>query len=113
MDLKQFVKDVILEVMRGVNEAADNVREAHTAEAFRGAVNPRSEAATRGIEFDVAITVSRKTGTELGVRVPVLSAISGVDHGEQQTSHAKFSVRVAFTSQPVGNEYCSRPGICV
>ena len=29
MDLEQFVKDVILEVMRAVNEAADNVREAH------------------------------------------------------------------------------------
>ena len=62
MDLKEFVKDVILKVIRGVNEAADNVREAHSAEALRGAVNPRSKAATSDIEFDVAITVSRNTG---------------------------------------------------
>ena len=66
MDLKEFVRDVILEVIRGVNEAADNVREAHSAEALRGAVNPQSRAATRDIEFDVAITVSRETGAKLG-----------------------------------------------
>ena len=55
LDLKKFVKDVILEVIRGVNEAADNVREAHSAEALRGAVNPRSDAATRDIEFDASL----------------------------------------------------------
>lgn len=105
MDLKEFVRDVVLEVIRGVNEAADIVREAHSAEALRGAVNPQSKAATRDIEFDVAITVSRKTGAELGVRVPVLSAGGGIDRGEQRTSRVKFSVPVAFASQPVGSEY--------
>ena len=105
MDLKKFVKDVILEVIRGVNEAADNVREAHSAEALRGAVNPRSDAATRDIEFDVALTVSRKQGAKLGIRVPVVSADGSVDHGEQRTNRVKFSVPVAFASQPVGSEY--------
>ena len=65
MDLKEFVKDVILEVIRGVNEAADSVRKAHSVEVLRGAVNPRSKAGRREIEFDFAITVSRKSEVEL------------------------------------------------
>ena len=105
MDLKKFVNDVILEVIWGVNEAAENVKKAHSAEGLRGIVNPQSDGATTDIEFDVAITVSRKKGAKLGIRVPVVSADGGVDHGEQRTSRVKFSVPIAFASQPVGSEY--------
>ena len=105
MDLREFVQDVLFEIIGGVNEAADKVRVAHTSTRLRGAVNPRSKAATSDVEFDVALTVSMKNEAELGVRVPVLDAGGSRERTEQLTSRVKFTVPIAFASQPVGEEH--------
>ena len=107
MDLREFVQDVLFDIIEGVHEAADRVRDAHTARELRGAVNPRSNSATRDVEFDVALTVSKKNDAELGVRVPLLSAGGNRERTEQLTSRVKFTVPIAFASQPVGDEYIS------
>lgn len=107
MELREFIQDVLFEIIEGVNETADKVRAAHTSKNLRGAVNPRSGASTNDVEFDVALTVSKKNDTELGIRVPLLSAGGSSERTEQQTSRVKFTVPIAFASQPVGEEYIS------
>ena len=105
MALREFVRDVLFDIIGGVNEAADKVRVAHTSKNLRGAVNPRSSAATSDVEFDVALTVSKTSEAELGVRVPTLNAGGSKERTEQVTSRVKFTVPIAFASQPVGEEH--------
>lgn len=106
MDLTDFVRDVLYEIIYGVNEAAQKVRDAHTSELLRGVVNPHSNAETKDVEFDVALTVTTKGGAKLGVQVPFVGTGEGsAERLEQQTSRVRFSVPIAFASQPVGKEF--------
>jgi hypothetical protein len=105
MDLREFVKDTILEVIRGVHAAADSIREAHSAEGLRGAVIQPADATTSGIEFDVAVTVSGEAEAGLGLRVPLFIAGASTKLGEQRTNRISFTVPVAFAAQPVGPEH--------
>ena len=105
MDLREFVQDVLCEIIDGVHEAAERVRDAHTSKELRGAVNPRSNAATKDVEFDVVLTVTTTKGAKLGVQVPYVGGGGSMESAEQQTSRVRFSVPIAFASQPVGPEY--------
>lgn len=106
MDLTDFVRDVLYEIIDGVNEAAQKVRRAHTSDHLRGVVNPHSNAETKDVEFDVALTVTTKGDAKLGVQVPFVGAGEGsAERVEQQTSRVRFSVPIAFASQPAGKEF--------
>ena len=111
MDLREFVRDVLLDIVRGVHEAADTVKTEHESGDRRGAINPMSEANTNDVEFDVVISVSTSLGGGLNVSVPIIEAGFGgsADHAKQRTSRVKFSVPVAFASQPVGKEFTYVP----
>ena len=107
MNLKDFVRDALLDVITGVHEAAESVRTRHGGgqDALRGAVNPKSAGATNEVEFDLAVTVSRTGEGSGSVRVLVFGAEGKILKKTESLNRIKFAVPVAFASQPVGEEH--------
>ena len=104
MGLRKFVQDVLVEVITGVHEAAEHVRTQHVADlGLRGAVNTEEERSE--VQFDVAVTVSYGGKGEVGLHVPFVGSKGEVSAAKQSVNRVKFSVPVAFASQPVGPEY--------
>jgi hypothetical protein len=86
MDLKEFVKNVLLEV----NEAVDEAGEATSREIRFTQTN-----SARTIEFDVAVTASKETAGEGKAGVKVLTFIDAGGKIAQQTTNSTVS-RVQF-----------------
>lgn len=104
MGLQSFVRDALVEIIVGVDEAAKRVRMEHVGPtSVRGAVNAGETASE--VEFDVSVTVSHSGTGEVGLRVPYFTAGGKVSAGEETINRLKFAVPVAFASQPVGPEY--------
>ena len=108
MDLREFVSSVLLDIVSGVHDAAYKVREEHTY-GLRAAINPKSGGRTSDVEFEVAVAASQTGQVGLGVKVPFLDASAGGEIANERTSRIRFSVPVAFASQPVGSEYITAP----
>ena len=113
MQLDEFVKNTLEQIITGV-------REAQKAVAGHGAaVNPGVRSTPTGrmvhetgtilqdVEFDVALTVTEtdKSGAGLRVGVPWIGGQveGGSNRQHSEVSRIKFVVRVAFPKQPAGN----------
>ena len=111
MNLREFIHDTLMDILRGVHDTALGVKREHEEpDPLLGVVNPGlfEFNRTNDIKFDVALVVSKTKGGKIGVRVPALSASGESDRTVQHTSRVKFSVPVAFASQPVsGYKYTS------
>ena len=106
MGLQQFVRDALVEVISGVHEAAEQVREKHVGSpSLRGAINPEHGRGVSDVQFEVAVTVSSGKKGGMGLRVPYISASGELSATEQAVNRIRFSVPVAFASQPVDAEY--------
>ena len=108
MDLRDFVSSVLLDVVSGVHDAAHKVREEHSY-GLRAAINPKSGGRTSNVEFEVAIAASQSGQVGLGVKVPFLEMGGASEVAKERTSRIRFSVPVAFASQPVGSDYTTAP----
>jgi hypothetical protein len=114
MDLKDFVKDVILDVTNAVKECQDEVNNgAIVSPAYRGTENAhRPESGVLKIsyiDFEVAVTVDSTTEVsgEAKGRIKVLSSFLGgkVSEDNKETnghvSKVKFSIPVVYPTPSV------------
>ena len=110
VSLKEFVKESLLELVLGVAAAQSELPEGaqinptgmRSSSSNTGGLvlSPRGEAGTL-VEFDVAVTATKKEGTEGGVGVffaPMsLGARGKRDAEEMVTSRMKFTVPVFYS----------------
>lgn len=103
MQLDEFVKTTILQVIKGVKDAQVEAIE------FGAIVNPRAngglgEQTATDVSFDVALSVTGTSAEEMGGRVAIASIINfggkatGSD-SRQETSRIQFSVAVALPTE--------------
>lgn len=119
MKLEDFVSETILQITRGVQKAQPGVKESG------GLLNPYmrtvgrelsiGQAEGRGgevvslIEYDVALTVDEKSGTQGGIGVVAgmftLGSKGKSSKGEATVSRVKFSIPILLpTQKPPGKE---------
>ena len=117
MDLQTFIRETLVQVARGIEEAAEELKESgalinpeNVANANQqgsvvyGQIVPKKDAIMRrhvqSVTFDVAIAASEGTGTKGGIGV-VVGAIALGSQGQSNassssTSRVQFSVPVAL-----------------
>lgn len=104
MDLREFVRETLVEIQYGVHAA---IKECIADKEFRGAINPvwgtGWDAITREhvrlVEFDVAVTVSEASSVDGKAGIKVFSIAEAGAGGSAKTenstvSHIKFSVPI-------------------
>lgn len=109
MELQKFITKSLVEIMNGLKEAQDQLKDSHARicpslskgltaggqQAFLGA-------STKGqpislIEFDIAVEVSGEKSGEGGIKVwQIVNAGGKISEGEKEASRIKFSVPVAY-----------------
>lgn len=123
MELKDFVRDSIVGVLAGLNEASEAAGEHGAivnpnlysappgAQTYRVLVDEKEKMAVlQEMEFDIAVTVTNKEGDKatIGVVTAIvggaMSKMSDVAH--QTTSRLKFKVPVGF---PIGSGVQRKP----
>lgn len=99
MELKEFVKETLLEIVEGVKEAQDAVKE------YGATVNPRivknSESAQVGgeyrpvqnVDFEVGLTASEESGNRKGIGVALGGFKAGVDGNGGRSSSTATKIR--------------------
>lgn len=103
MQLDEFVKATIMQVVKGVSDAQEEAAE------FGAVVNPR-ELEGKGrrketsIAFDVALTVTGTNSEEVGGKLTVASILSlggkvTESDARQETSRIQFDVAVSLPSE--------------
>lgn len=103
IDLDEFVKATIMQIVQGVHAAGVGVPAIDSS----AVVNPRDlkdhyKEPTK-LHFDVAVTVSGRSGAEVGAKVKVLSAFRAGGKGEnvhehETVSRVQFEVPIALPS---------------
>lgn len=105
MDLKAFVSETIVQIISGVEDAIRKAAEVSDT----GKVNPEYEGSPHGktqdVEFDVAVTVTERSGREGGAGLKVAVFQAGAK-GERATENVAVS-RVRFTV-PVAVPYTKK-----
>lgn len=104
MDLREFVRETLVEIQYGVHAA---IKECLADKDFRGAINPVwgagwdaiTEKHVRLVEFDVAVTVSEAStvGGKAGIKVFSIAEVGAEGTGKTENStvsHIKFSVPI-------------------
>ncbi len=112
MELKDFVAETLVEIQQGVQEAIKRTTELKT----NGVINPvwgssRDVNADhiREVTFDIAVTVSDKSGGKVGggIKVVGLSLGSDVSQSEERShiSRIQFAVRMVHPVTEVQSEH--------
>ncbi|WP_404304955.1 hypothetical protein [Neorhodopirellula lusitana] len=108
MELRTFIKETLVQICDGVNDAATevNVRGAiinpdgTQSDGNSTYVNPSFQRTVQDVEFDVALTATEGTGTEGGIGV--MAGVIGLgskgksDTSSSSTSRVKFTVPVSL-----------------
>ena len=115
MDLKEFVKETIVQVVKGIADAnaalseetafvaSDNIQ---TNKDFKCATDKKGcQHYVTDVDFDVTITVqhSRTQGGGVYIKVPVFGEIGGKGSSENTNasiSRIKFSLPLALPTEP-------------
>ncbi|WP_155931629.1 trypco2 family protein [Methylopila sp. 73B] len=111
MEIKDFIKEAIIQVQQGVREAGDYLRK----NDGRGLINPvwtkekYHEDLIRNIDFDIAITATTEKKGSAGLKIPGLAVDLGASAGrENQTANRiKFSLPIIF---PITHKYKNPEG---
>ncbi|MBV7412942.1 hypothetical protein [Aeromonas sp. sif2433] len=100
MQLDEFVKATIMQVVKGVKDAQEEAAE------YGAVVNPRPNGGyghprETPVAFDVALTVTGTSSGEVGGKVTVASFLTlggkaTESDARQETSHVKFEVTLAL-----------------
>ena len=118
MNLKEFIKESIVQISQGITEAEDELQDSsavvnprHVATAktdgvYGYMVSPDDtkhkyyRAAVQSVDFDVAVYASESTGKKAGVGLMVgtvgIGAQGKEESGSRSESRIKFSVPVTF-----------------
>jgi hypothetical protein len=101
MDLKDFVKETLTQIIQGVKEAQP------IAQQYGGVVSPKywqggdkslmqsdNGEVIRNVHFDVALTVAEGTGTKGGIGV--FAGVVSLGSAGQSSSHSTEVSRVQF-----------------
>lgn len=113
MDLETFVKESIVQILRGVREAQKEAKNLDGAE-IRSKVSSRfnkgegrSDVTIQAdaINFDVAVTTSKDRGMKGKAGITVYSvfevgAEGAVQHGTETVSRVRFVVPVVYPNPP-------------
>ena len=67
MDLKEFVKETLVQIADGLNEGNEYIKEKHDGYIFKNMMN---------VKFDVAVTTSEEDKTGVGGKLSVANLIS-------------------------------------
>ena len=105
MDLKEFVKETLIQITAGVRDAQGEVR------ALGGIVNPATLTRTDGagsyfstiddihhvflVDFDVAVSVTENTGTNAGAKLNVATFLT-LGAGGQSANSSAATNRLTF-----------------
>jgi hypothetical protein len=105
MDLKEFVRETLVQITSGVRDAQDEVR------SLGGIVNPATLTRTDGagsyfstiddihhvflVDFDVAVSVTENTGTNAGAKLNVATFLS-LGAGGQSANSSAATNRLTF-----------------
>lgn len=105
MDLKEFVKETLVQIAAGVRDSQDAVRE------IGGIVNPATLTRTNGagsyfstvddihhvffVDFDVAVSVTENTGTNASAKLNVATLLS-LNAGGQSAASSAATNRLTF-----------------
>ena len=122
MELKDFVKETIIEISQGVSEAQKEQGDAlinprlKVQEKDSGQIALAEDGASRGIrggrildyvEFDVAVTIDKNTNTDGKISVLFgainLSSGGASENKDSSTSRVKFKVPVSFSVKNDGS----------
>jgi hypothetical protein len=118
VDLKDFVSATLTQIVTGVAEAQNAVRDAGGCvnPAIVAAINRESYIGSHGhgehvyaVAFDVAVTVAESTGTNAGAKLQIASLLSLGAGGESRdasssTSRVKFNVPLALPVDSASKE---------
>lgn len=105
MELKEFVKETLLEIVKGVKEAQGAVKK-HGATVNPKYVNGDSAQIggeympVQDVSFEVGLTISEETGNNKGIGVvlgPLKAGINGTGNAsESSVTRIKFTVPLAL-----------------
>lgn len=100
MDLKTFVSDSLVGIIEGVQDARER-----TAEKGHAAITPKLSngyGETKAVSFDIAVSLSEKTGKDGVFEIAVMSLKAGLGRDKETTSDVvsriRFDVDIAFKS---------------
>jgi hypothetical protein len=106
MTLQEFVRDSLLQIKNGVDEAKQKNKNIGMAVEALGKQEASCRTADRRVgflvDFDVAVTVSEKTGNEAGAGILVASLLNAggkksTDSEHSSVSRICFSVPIVFS----------------
>ncbi|TWT93260.1 hypothetical protein [Stieleria varia] len=108
MELRTFIKETLVQICDGVNDAAQDVNirgaiinpDGTQSDGNTTYVNPGFRRTVQNVEFDVALTTTEGKGTEGGIGVMVgtigLGSKGKSDTSSSSTSRVKFTVPVSL-----------------
>jgi hypothetical protein len=112
MELKEFVRSTLVEIVSGVSEAQAALIESHKTAVINAPVTGDKRAEYRGsgarllemVEFDVALTVTETTDKGIGGRLSIAAASIGTQRGasieNSEVSRVRFKVPIALPEAP-------------
>ena len=100
MNVDEFVKTTLSQIIQGVEDAARHVE----AQSDDGKINPEQPRAGGGpfttiIDFDIAVTATESTDVGGGITVLGVGAKGTTKRGSRSISRIKFSVPVVLPQQ--------------
>lgn len=101
MELQEFISSSLSEILMGVSEAIKNTKE------NSGKINPssgKSDQFNQLVKFDIAVTVSGKSGTEGGGGIKVVGLNLGGQMSEQQENRSVSRIQFAIPITPPTSE---------
>jgi len=107
MELKDFVKETLTQIMSGIIEAqnSDIIKESKSAIVPSGQFSKDIDVRNKEISFDVAVTTDKSTGTKGGIGIfvgPVGIGSQGqTDKSNTNVSRIKFTVPVYYPFQSI------------
>lgn len=99
MNLDEFVKQVIISIITGVNESQTLLQDTNAIvnpSTIKGDYIDGHNRKVTEVKFDVAITTSKEGGSNKGVKINILDAFSGGLGDETKTANETIS-RVSFS----------------
>lgn len=124
MDLKDFVKETLVQIVKGIDEANEELK---SSTAFMASSNVSSGGSpwkytkdkdgsyhyVTDVDFDVAVDVKETKTSEKGGGVEVLSIVSFGGKGEKEkesnsTHRVKFVLPLALPTEPEEKKYPGR-----